>query len=85
MFRKGLYGESVKSNKKFFGDRMVLIDGGVLKQEPWTSLAEIERVLFPDKIKRFFTKERFKKRDDGYYCLIVDLVWLKFSNKYLQV
>ena len=84
MFRKGLYGDAVKSHKKLFSDRLVIIDGGVFKEKPWTSLMKIEKALFPERIKRFFTKERFKKRDDGYYCLIVDLVWLKIYLTYKQ-
>ena len=82
MFRKGLYGDTVKSHQKFFGDRLVLIDGGVFKETPWTSLMQVEKTLFPDSKNRFFTKRRFKKRDDGYFCLVIDLVRLKTSMKY---
>ena len=52
---------------------MILVDGGVFKEEPWKSLSDIERNLFPDEKNLYFTNERFYKRDDGYYCLVIDL------------
>ena len=52
---------------------MILVDGVVFKVEPWKSLSDIERNLFPDEKNLYFTNERFYKRDDGYYCLVIDL------------
>ena len=52
---------------------MILVDGGVFKVEPWKSLSDIERTLFPDEKNLYFTNERFHRRDDGCYCLVTDL------------
>ena len=41
--------------------------------EPWKPLSEFERTLFPNEKNLFFTEDRFHQRDDGYYCLVIDL------------
>ena len=45
----------------------MIIDGGVMIDRPWEELAKVETHLGIS--KRFFTKERFSKRSDGYYCI----------------
>ena len=52
---------------------MILVDGSVFKVEPWKSLSDIERTLFPDEKNLYFTNERFHNRDERYYCLVKDL------------
>ena len=87
MFWAGLYAGIVKQERKvfifyfvpnlclfqFYGDRLILVDGGILKVEPWKPLADVERVLFPDEKNLYFTEKRFHKRSDGYYCLVRSL------------
>jgi len=45
----------------------MIIDGGVMIDRPWEELEKIESHLGIS--ERFFTKERFAKRSDGYYCI----------------
>ena len=87
MFRVGFYADIVNAERKvfttqillnsvlfqFYGDRLILVDGGIFKVEPWLPLADVERALFPDEKNLFFTDKRFHKRDDGYYCLVRNL------------
>ena len=73
MFRVGLYANIVNEERQFYGDRLILVDGGIFKVEPWKPLAKVERALFPDEEDLYFTAKRFHKRDDGYYCLVHNL------------
>lgn len=45
----------------------MIIDGGVMIEEPWAELQKIESHIGID--DPFFVKERFAKRADGYYCI----------------
>ena len=62
--------DPINREQKFYGDRLIVTDGGVFAKQPWVTLSKIERVLFPKKKVRYFTENRFHKRDDGYYCLV---------------
>ena len=73
MFQMGLYSNILEMEKKFYGDRLIVTDGGVFASQPWVTLAKIEKVLFPNRFNKnmvFFHRKRFHQRPDGYYCLI---------------
>ena len=80
MIRTGFYDKPVETGRNFFGDKYVLIDGGRFTVQPWQSLAEIERKLFPEEEDLFYTQNRFHKREDGYYCLVEDISELKITS-----
>ena len=59
---------------KFYGDRLILVDGGVFKEKLWIPLSNIERSLFPDEENLYFTEKRFSKWGDEHFCLKKDLL-----------
>ena len=67
LFTRGHYRNTIDAERAFFGQRLVLVDGGVLKERPWESLQKIEHVLFGR--NNFFVRERFVKQN-GNYCLL---------------
>ena len=73
MFSKGTYTDLLIPEREFYGDRLILVDGGIFKINPWSPLAQVERALFPDEKNVYFTRKRFHKRDDGHYCLVLNL------------
>ena len=54
---------------RLFGPKFILIDGNQLKTEPWIGLDKVTSVIG---LERYFMPERFKKREDGFYCIKKD-------------
>ena len=69
LFDRGLYSDGIAIGRELFGRRLIVVDAEKFKSEPWSVLNSIERLLNIDKDDKgdFFTRERFVKREDGFY------------------
>ena len=68
MFIRGMFSDIFELDR-LFGPKFILIDGNELKTAPWIGLDKATSVMGLDK---YFTKERFKQREDGFYCIKKD-------------
>ena len=68
MFIRGMFSDIFELDR-LFGPKFILIDGNKLKTEPWIGLDKVTSVIG---LERFFKPERFKQREDGFYCIKKD-------------
>lgn len=68
MFIRGMYSDIFELDQ-LFGPKFILIDGNELKTTPWIELDKATSAMGLD---GFFTQDRFKQREDGFYCIKKD-------------
>lgn len=76
MIANGKYGYTIQHYKggetgnAMFETKGIIIDGGRLKTEPWLVFSELEKEL---DLAPYFDENRFTRRNDGYYCVKLEV------------